>query len=122
MNFRNAPKLLLAFVFVAAALAAGNDAARIVAPVEIVEELGADSIVIFKVDAPPVVADAVTAAQDAATDDEARLLMDDNRALWTARLTGRDYVPIGSTVELAVDVRHLHFFEPETGQAIETRS
>ncbi len=96
--------------------------AKISVPVEIVEELGAESNVIFSLDAPPVTADAVTAAQDASSDDEARLLMDDQRSMWTARLNGRRHTAAGTTVEMALDTSHLHFFDPETGATLTPRA
>jgi multiple sugar transport system ATP-binding protein len=91
-------------------------------PVEIVEELGAESMVIFAIDAPPVAAEAVTAAQDADDDEGARLLMDDRRSMWTARVPGRQRPQAGTTTELTIDTAHSHFFDPETGAAIGPRA
>jgi multiple sugar transport system ATP-binding protein len=86
----------------------------------IVEELGAESHVIFRIDAPRVTADAVRAAADTRTDEQAETLFtDDERAEFTARVDGRFPVPAGSEVELAVHVDGLHFFEPETGNVID---
>jgi multiple sugar transport system ATP-binding protein len=103
-------------------LAEDGAPAKMAVPVEIVEELGAESNVIFSLDAPPVTADAVTAAQDASSDDEARLLMDDQRSMWTARLNGRRHTTAGTTVDLALDTGHLHFFDPDTGATLTPRA
>jgi multiple sugar transport system ATP-binding protein len=99
-------------------LAEDGARAKITVPVEIVEELGAESNVIFSLDAPPVTTEHVTAAQDAASDDEARLLMDDQRSMWTARLNGRRHTTAGTTVDMALDTGHMHFFDPDTGATL----
>ena len=57
----------------------------------VVEDLGAESYVIFTVDAPRVVAEAVRAAADTAAPDES-LLAYDTRAVFTARLDGERVV------------------------------
>jgi multiple sugar transport system ATP-binding protein len=89
----------------------------ITARVEIVEELGGESLIVFPIEAPLVTADAVMAARDTPHEEE-RLLMDDRRATFTARISGRDRPTQSDQVELAVDVRHLHFFDPTTGDAL----
>jgi multiple sugar transport system ATP-binding protein len=83
----------------------------------VVEDLGSESHVIFAIDAPRVVAEAVRAAADDAAPSES-LLADDTRALFTARLDGQRLVAPGSEVELAVDPRRLHFFDPATGAVL----
>jgi multiple sugar transport system ATP-binding protein len=85
---------------------------------EVVEELGGVSNVLFPVDAARVATDATRAALDATTDDEGTLLADDVRARFCASIDGRRAVAAGEEVELAVDHRHLHFFDPETGAVI----
>ena len=83
----------------------------------VVEDLGAESYVIFTVDAPRVVAEAVRAAKDTADPDET-LLADDTRAVFTARLDGERLVPQGAEVELALDPRRMYFFDPATGDVL----
>jgi multiple sugar transport system ATP-binding protein len=85
---------------------------------DVVEDLGGVSNVLFPVDAARVATDATRAALDAATDDEGTLLADDLRARFCASIDGRRQVAVGEEVELAVDHRHLHFFDRETGAAI----
>ncbi|WP_329243845.1 sn-glycerol-3-phosphate ABC transporter ATP-binding protein UgpC [Actinoallomurus sp. NBC_01490] len=99
---------------------ANNDWARIEATADLTEELGSEINVIFSIDAPPVQhKDAADLAQDATDGDEgASLPLADNKALWTARVNARARVQAGQKIELAVDNRSLHFFDPKTGLAI----
>jgi multiple sugar transport system ATP-binding protein len=97
---------------------APSDQPRMTVRPDVVEELGGVSNVLFPVDAARVATDATRAALDAATDDEGTLLADDLRARFCAAIDGRRQVAIGEEVELAVDHRHLHFFDPDTGAAI----
>jgi multiple sugar transport system ATP-binding protein len=88
----------------------------------VVEELGSESHVIFTVDAPVVTADAVRAATDAQTDDEGKLLFaGEERTSFTARIDGKKPVAVGQEVELAVDYTFVHCFDPDTGDALQTR-
>ena len=86
----------------------------------VVEDLGAESHVIFTVDAPRVVAEAVRAAADTATPDES-LLADDTRAVFTARLPGERVVSPGTELELALDPQRIYFFDPATGDVLGRR-
>jgi len=84
---------------------------------EIVQEVGAETHVIFRVDAPPVTAEAVRAASDA-DDDEQVFLADENRAEFTAQIDSRLPVVVGQELELAIHTGGLHFFDPATGEAV----
>ncbi|HEU5361877.1 MAG TPA: sn-glycerol-3-phosphate ABC transporter ATP-binding protein UgpC [Gaiellaceae bacterium] len=75
--------------------------------VEVVEELGSDTHVFFHVDAPPMTAEVLEA-----TSEEAFLA---DRALFTARVDSGADIGVGTTLELAVDVDRLHYFDPDTG-------
>jgi multiple sugar transport system ATP-binding protein len=83
---------------------------------EVVEDLGSETHVIFTLDAPRVVAEAVRAAAEN-KDDDGKLFADD-RAIFTACLDSRRPVPVDAELELAVHHRLLHFFEPATGLAL----
>ena len=83
---------------------------------DVVEDLGSERHVIFTLDAPRVTADAVRAASDEG-DDEGKLFADD-RAVFTAVLDARHASASGAEVELAVDPRRLHFFDPATSLAL----
>jgi multiple sugar transport system ATP-binding protein len=85
---------------------------------DLVEELGGVTNLLFPIDAPRVQTDATRAAIEAASDDDATLLADDRRARFCASIDGRRRVVPGEELELAVDHRQLHFFDPATGVAI----
>jgi multiple sugar transport system ATP-binding protein len=85
---------------------------------EVVEDLGGVSNLLFPVDAKRVVTDATRAAVEAGSDDEGTLLADDQRARFCAAIQGRHAVAAGQDVELALNHRHLHFFDPESGAAL----
>jgi multiple sugar transport system ATP-binding protein len=85
---------------------------------DIVQEVGAETHVIFRIDAPPVTADAVKAAAAADSDDEQVFLADENRAEFTAQIDSRHPAVVGQELELAIHTAGLHFFDPETGNAV----
>jgi len=89
---------------------------RLDVEVEVVEELGADTHVFFRVDAPRVTTDM---GHD--EDDEGTLLPEE-RVLFTARVDPRTRIRAGSSAVLAVDPRRLHFFDPATGRAAQLRA
>jgi multiple sugar transport system ATP-binding protein len=98
---------------------AGADASlpRLRIKPEVVEDLGSESHVIFTIDAPRVSTDAVVAATEEGEDDGQ--LFADDRATFTAVIDSRRLVTSGGDeLELAVDHRHLHFFDPATGLAL----
>jgi multiple sugar transport system ATP-binding protein len=82
---------------------------------DVVEELGAETHLIFAVDAPRVSVEAVRAATE---DEDGTLFADDQRAQFTARVDGRKHIGTGDDVDLAVDTSHFHFFEPDTGASL----
>jgi multiple sugar transport system ATP-binding protein len=93
---------------------------RIRAEVDVVEQLGAESNLLFTVDAPPVLTDAVRQAIGGESgSDEGRLLADDRRARFTARITGRPPGRGGERVELAIDPAQLHLFDSDGGEALD---
>jgi multiple sugar transport system ATP-binding protein len=85
--------------------------------VSVVEALGAESHVIFHLDAPRVQSDAVSAAGAEETDDPT-LFADDERAEFTARIAAPAPIPLGAEIDLAVHVDRAHFFDPATGEVI----
>ena len=96
-------------------LAAGADPSlpRMRVKADVVEQLGAETHIIFAVDAPRVSAEAVRRGRR--EDEDGTLFADDQRAQFTARVDGRKRVVPGDEVDLAVDSGRFHFFEPETG-------
>jgi len=94
---------------------------RLVVRPDVVEDLGSELHVIFPLDAPRVVAEAVQAAVEDLADDEGALFADDQRSLFTARVDGDVLIRPGAAVELAVDTRRMHFFDPITGDVVGVR-
>ena len=84
---------------------------------EVVEDLGAETHVIFAVDAPRVLSDAVRGAEAVPEPGEG-LIADDTRALFTACIDGERPIVPGTELELAVDPARFHFFDPHTGAVL----
>jgi multiple sugar transport system ATP-binding protein len=88
---------------------------RIDVKVEVVEELGADTHVLFTVAAPRV---EVTEVREAAGDEDATLAAVQG-SLFTARLDPATSAKPGAPLRLAVDPSRFHYFDPETGLRLE---
>jgi multiple sugar transport system ATP-binding protein len=88
---------------------------RIDVKVEVVEELGADTHVLFSVAAPRVEVSEVRAA---AGEDDAALAAVEG-SLFTARVDPGTSAKPGSPLRLAVDPARFHYFDPETGLRLE---
>jgi multiple sugar transport system ATP-binding protein len=87
---------------------------RIDVQVEVVEELGADTHVLFAVAAPRV---DVSEVREAAGDEDALVAMEGS--VFTARVDPGTAARPGSPLRLAVDPSRLHYFDPETGLRLE---
>ncbi|HEY3182034.1 MAG TPA: sn-glycerol-3-phosphate ABC transporter ATP-binding protein UgpC [Gaiellaceae bacterium] len=83
--------------------------------VDVLEELGSDAHVIFRVDAPRVETEDVRAVVE--EEDEA-LLADERTSVFNARVNPETKARVGERVQLAVDTRTLHFFDPETAESL----
>ncbi len=93
---------------------------RLSAGVDVVEALGAECNLLFTVDAPAVATEDVKAAIGGESGaDEGRLLADDRRARFTARIHGSPPVGPGGSVELAIDPAQIHLFDRSSGVALE---
>jgi multiple sugar transport system ATP-binding protein len=91
------------------------------AKVELVEALGTETNLHFCVNAPPVITDEVLElAADLGKDEAARVEQRarQGRNEFIARVDPKTQVRAGDTIDLAVDTAQMHFFDPETGQAI----
>jgi multiple sugar transport system ATP-binding protein len=85
----------------------------------VTEELGTEIHVIFTIDAPPVEHASLTKAADRdGDDDDSVSALAGGKSLWTARVSARSSVKPGQPIELGVDTRHLHFFDPGSGLSI----
>jgi multiple sugar transport system ATP-binding protein len=88
---------------------------RIDVTVEVVEELGADTHVLFSVAAPPV---EVTEVRAAAGEEDATLGAVEG-SLFTARVDPGTSAKPAASLRLAVDPSRFHYFDGETGLRIE---
>jgi multiple sugar transport system ATP-binding protein len=84
--------------------------------VAVVEELGAETHVIFPVEAERVETEEVKAAVD--DEEGAQLIADDDRALFTAWFDPRTGARHGTKVRLSIDPAQLYFFDPETRESL----
>jgi multiple sugar transport system ATP-binding protein len=82
-------------------------------PVVTVEQLGAETVVIFGVDVPRVRSDAVQAAEE-----EDDTLVPDSGSLFSARVDPRTRASSGTSLRLAVDPTRLYFFDPVSGESL----
>jgi multiple sugar transport system ATP-binding protein len=92
---------------------------RLVADVELVENIPPEKLVHVRVDAEPVVTDAILEIArdvDAAAVDELRSL--GTGSVLNARLPGATAIREGTRVEFALSPSALHFFDPVTGVAL----
>jgi multiple sugar transport system ATP-binding protein len=99
-----------------------SDGARLRGRVQAVEALGPEQFVYIDVDAKPVLVDDVVEGlvDQEAAEDLAEIMTDTDgsRATVVARLDSSASIRPDEPIELAVDVRHLHFFDLGSGEAI----
>jgi multiple sugar transport system ATP-binding protein len=86
--------------------------------VTVEENLGAEVLVFFPVDAPPVETDEIVSIREG---DEEGLLAEERRALFTARLPSGRRQLAGSKIRLALDPERCYFFDPDTGESLLAR-
>jgi multiple sugar transport system ATP-binding protein len=79
--------------------------------IDVVEELGSDTHVLFRIGAPRVETDDV-----AVTMDGEQVMLAEDRALFDARVDPRTQARTGQTLRLALDPRGFHFFDVGTGE------
>jgi multiple sugar transport system ATP-binding protein len=98
----------------------GGDGGRLRGRVHAVEALGPEQLAHVEIEARPVlVEDVLEGLVDTAEAEElAEILNDDSRAIVVARLDASARVRVDDEIELAVDLRRLHFFDLESGEAI----
>jgi multiple sugar transport system ATP-binding protein len=80
--------------------------------VEVLEELGADSYVFFRVVAPRVTIESRDQTSDDAT------ILAEHDSLFTARVDPATRANVGDALELVVDPASFHFFDVETGASL----
>jgi multiple sugar transport system ATP-binding protein len=86
---------------------------------ELTEALGSEIMVHFTIPAKQAVTEEVRElAEDVGDDRSQDVLADPNTATLVGRFGARSRVKAGEPLEVAVDVRALHFFDPNTGLGI----
>ncbi len=98
--------------------AAGDSRPTLTGTIGVLEDLGAEAHAIIPIDSKRVSSDAALAASEAETEHDGALLVDDDRALFTARLDARHSSTVGSELVLAVDPDRIHLFDPASGLAL----
>jgi multiple sugar transport system ATP-binding protein len=83
--------------------------------VEVLEGIGSDAYVFFRVDATPVTVE--DALSDEAEEATTLLAEDAGGAMFTARVDARTRAKVGDRLTLAVDPSRLYYFSPETGES-----
>ena len=96
--------------------------ARMRVTANVTEELGSEILVMFLIDSPPVENSGTAALVADEGEDEAGIPLAEGKTLWTARASARSRISAGSGVELSVDTSNLHFFDPESGLTIGSKS
>jgi multiple sugar transport system ATP-binding protein len=94
------------------------DAVLLEATIDRVEALGSELLCFFTVDAPPATSEAIAEATGGGLDEVALITREGTP--FCATFEPRSAVRTGDEVQVSVDTRHLHFFDPETEQAIGT--
>jgi multiple sugar transport system ATP-binding protein len=86
--------------------------------VTVEENLGAEVLVFFPVDAAPVETDEIVSIREG---EDHSLLASDARALFTARLPSGRQQHLGRRIRLALDPERCHFFDPVSGASLVER-
>jgi multiple sugar transport system ATP-binding protein len=94
---------------------APSDLPQVDVEVAVLEELGADANVFFRLDADQIVVEEAVSDEGG---DDATLLAGDDQALLAARVDPRTKARVGGMLRLAVDPARLYFFSPDTGQSL----
>ncbi len=81
--------------------------------VVVLEELGSDAHVFFRVEATRVAVETVEGEEDDGAD-----LVADHGSLLNARVDPRTTARVGSSLRLTVDPARFHFFDPESGASL----
>jgi multiple sugar transport system ATP-binding protein len=95
---------------------ASGDLPRIEVEVEVLESIGSDAYVFFRVDAEPVLVE--DALSDDRDEDGSILAEETNRALFAARVDARTKAAVGQRLTLTVDPSRVYYFSPETGESL----
>jgi multiple sugar transport system ATP-binding protein len=86
--------------------------------VTVEENLGAEVLVFFPIEAPPVETDEIVSIREG---EEQALLAQEPRALFTARLPSGTRRLMGKRIRLALNPERCYFFDPVTGDSLVVR-
>jgi multiple sugar transport system ATP-binding protein len=86
--------------------------------VTVEENLGAEVVVFFPIEAAPVETDDIVSIRES---EEEALLVQEARALFTARLPSGTRRLLGKKIRLALNPERCYFFDPATGASLVTR-
>jgi multiple sugar transport system ATP-binding protein len=101
-----------------AAIAGSGNGGRIAAAVDIREDLGSEVLIHFGIGAPPVRGEDVAAAVGAEAIEATAVQAREKGNVFVARIDRETRAGEREPIELAVNTRRLHFFDPETGHGI----
>ena len=93
-----------------------RDGIKLDATIDRVEALGANLLGFFTVDAAPATSEAIAEATGGGLEEVALITREGTP--FCATFEARSAIRVGDRVEVTVDVRRLHFFDPETESAI----
>jgi multiple sugar transport system ATP-binding protein len=97
----------------------GDHGARGRGIVRAIEALGPEQLVHVEIEAKPVlVEDVIEGLVDGAEANDLVEIIADDQALLVARLDPSEQVREGDVIELAIDLRKLHFFDVDSGETI----
>ena len=99
-------------------LADPSDTNRLKAKVQLVESLGSEVMVHFSVDAPPPHNEDTELLAKEQGADEVGHVGFQGETRWVASFSPRTRVRLGELIDVVVDTKRLHFFDPATGQSI----
>ena len=99
----------------AGAAFASRDLPTVDVQVEVLESIGSDAYVFFEHDAQPVIVEEAVSDDG---DDDGKLLVEQDRALFAARVDARTSAKPGERLTLAIEPSRLYFFSPETGESL----
>jgi multiple sugar transport system ATP-binding protein len=87
--------------------------------IDLREALGSEIMAHFTVEAPPAVTDDVRElARDVGDESAVEAKAQASHTTLVGRFSPRTEIRVGDIVEVSVDTRSLHFFDPETGMGI----
>jgi multiple sugar transport system ATP-binding protein len=97
-----------------------SDGFTLEATIDRVEALGSELLCFFTMDAPPATSEAVAEATGGGLQEVAIITREGTP--FCATFEPRSGVSVGDRVDVSVDMRHVHFFDPDTEEAISARA